>query len=294
VLHQTGGVFDPYYLTIARSTTTATTVALWAKVFRKPAADSKAPTTSFEKAPPSLVGPFPLRLIAVGADDQTPVDLLRYEWRVDGGAWSEGSFARDRQLQLDGGQHQVEARAVDLNGNADAKPASAALAVDALAPKLQLTEAPPEKLAADKATLAWTVSDDYAAVDAIEVKLIVKHEDPQTGKSTAFIDGGFVAGALSQELKGLTNGKYTASLVARDQVGNVSAPVQASFAVEGQKDGAPGPQTGALADGAGGNEVSVAGGCACRVGVTPGGSSVEAALGLLALALLLHARRRRA
>lgn len=286
VLHRTGGAFDPYYLTMARSSTTKDHVTVWGKAFRKPGSDGAAPETTLESAPAALVKPGKLRLVASGSDDKTPADLLRYQFRVDGGPWSAVGFARDHTAQLKDGAHTVEARAVDLSGNNDATPASASFTVDGVLPTVTITSAPTAAIQATSVDIGWSASDDRTAAADLEVKLVCKHTAPGGGQETLFLDAGFVAGQTQQQLVGLTNGDYTVTVVARDQAGNLSSPAQVSFTVSGQTSGVPGPQITPEGEAVAGADE---GGCSIGGAAAPGPTGWALAL----LALLGTIRRRR-
>jgi len=127
VLHESGGLLDPYYLDLTRGVTDAEHVYLYASVFRRPDWDVTPPQTSL--APGGAVAAH-LRLVATGQDSGTPSGLLRYRWRVDGGAWSAASFAPSHSATLAPGPHVIEVVALDLNGNVDPSPARLELDVD--------------------------------------------------------------------------------------------------------------------------------------------------------------------
>jgi hypothetical protein len=280
VLHRTGGVFDPYYLTMTRSSTTQDHVTVWGKAFQKPASDSTAPETKLENAPDALVKPGKLRLVAGGSDGKTPADLLRYQFRMDGGPWSAVGFARDHTVQLKDGAHKVEARAVDLSGNKDPTPASASFIVDGVQPTVTIDSAPTGAVQAASVEIGWSASDDRTAAADLEVKLVCKHTAPGGGQETLFLDAGFVAGQTQQQLVSLTNGDYTVTVVARDQAGNLSKPAQVSFTVSGQTSGVPGPQPTPQGEAGPGAEE---GGCSVGAAAAPRATGwvILALLGLL-------------
>jgi hypothetical protein len=128
VLHESGGLLDAYYLDLSRASTDVEHIHLFASVFRVPDHDAAPPTTSL--LPPSGPATAHLRLVATGRDDRTPTGLLRYRWRVDGGAWGAPSHAPTFGVTLDPGDHVVEVAAMDLNDNADPTPARLQLTLD--------------------------------------------------------------------------------------------------------------------------------------------------------------------
>ncbi len=123
VLHESGGLLDPYFLYLARGETTADELTLFASLFRRPDWDEAAPATRLTGALPQLTGDATVVLRAEGSDDRTPAELLRFRWRVNGGAWSEPGYAPTRTLALAEGTNRVEVAALDQNGNADETPA---------------------------------------------------------------------------------------------------------------------------------------------------------------------------
>jgi len=124
-------LLEPYLLYIARAETIAEHVLLYVNLHRRAAYDDRAPQTSVLRPPPARTAQQLLQIAASGEDDETPTALLRYVWRIDGGSWSEPSYAPKRQLELPSGDHAIDVAAVDLHGNIDASPIRVAVTVAA-------------------------------------------------------------------------------------------------------------------------------------------------------------------
>lgn len=118
LLHESGGLLDPYYLFLSRGATSGEHVYLYASVFARPAHDATPPSTAVASSGHN-------RWVATGTDDRTPAGLLRYRWRVDSGPWTAASYAPTFGADLQAGSHVVEVVAVDLNGNVDPSAARA-------------------------------------------------------------------------------------------------------------------------------------------------------------------------
>jgi hypothetical protein len=130
VLHQSGGLLDPFFLNLHRAVTSTEHLSLYASLFRRPDFDQQPPSVSFAAAPPARTAEPAVTLQATGSDDRTPVGLLRYRFRLDGGAWSAPRYSPLLRLELEEGEHSVELQSIDLNDNASARPASARITMD--------------------------------------------------------------------------------------------------------------------------------------------------------------------
>jgi signal transduction histidine kinase/ActR/RegA family two-component response regulator len=70
----------------------------------------------------SLTGSIHVALSGMDRWKQTEEGQLQYSWRLDGGEWSEFAEAEEARLEgLSGGQHQLEVRSMDRNGNVEAE-----------------------------------------------------------------------------------------------------------------------------------------------------------------------------
>ena len=105
--------------------------------------DGKAGTfTPDNVGPETVIQPAPEKVSSVGNillkwsgrdrwDDTSPRNL-RYQWRMNGGAWSSWSSWSDYTFtELASGRHTVEVRAVDRDGNVEPTPAVHAFVVEA-------------------------------------------------------------------------------------------------------------------------------------------------------------------
>ncbi len=96
------------------------------------ALDTTSPDTQITSGPSpnSIVCSLPVTFTFTGGDDSTPVSLLTYAYRVDGGAWSDFSASTTASItELTSGPHTFEVRAKDVSGNEDDTPAARSFVV---------------------------------------------------------------------------------------------------------------------------------------------------------------------
>ena len=96
-------------------------------------ADRNPPQTRLEPAPVevSARGNILLRWSGLDRWSYTPVDELRYQWRLDGARWSAWSRRQDHTLvALHDGEYRFEVRAMDREGNIEEIPPSHVFSVD--------------------------------------------------------------------------------------------------------------------------------------------------------------------
>lgn len=222
------GLFQDLYFYVARAETTAEHVLLYAKVGQQPEKDDEAPETELVEAPNGWAA-AKVRAVASGADDLTPAPLLRYSWRADQGAWTEPELAASREFQLPSGAHTIEVVAVDLNGNRDPTPAMVLFQVDAVAPEIAITRAPPDKLDEPAFAVDFRLSDDRTPVGELIVHVRIERQlEPGAPEDLNVIEDELV-GRTRLDLFPLGPGVHTLSLVAEDAVGNRSPPAEATF-----------------------------------------------------------------
>jgi hypothetical protein len=141
-------------------------------------------------------------------DNLTAIEDLTFAWRVDGGPWSDFSYAW--RITLSGlfeGPHVLEARAGDPAGNAS-PPASIRFTVDRTPPTTRVNSVTRD-LAAGKATAA------FSATDALL---------PDGLRFSWRVDGGAwstFAAVTQAQLTGLSPGPHTFEVRARDAAGNI-------------------------------------------------------------------------
>jgi hypothetical protein len=303
VMRQSGGIFDPYLVYLARGVTASDYASLYIRVYKQPASDASAPSTTLTDKPAALVAPQIFRLVASGSDAETPGPLLRYSWRVDGGSWSTPAYSRAKTLAIADGKHTVEVRAVDLSGKSDLTPAAVSFVCDGIRPTLTLTP-PPAQVSGATASASYSASDDRTPASAIEVSVKLEHRAGPTAAYATLRDEPFAKATGSVALSALASGEYRLTLVAKDDVGNLSDPAVATFSVTG---GAPAPAPGATTPPSGsdpwGTPVEESPDAKHGAGTFEGGcnlaprlAATELALGLLALlglaVLLVRARGR--
>ena len=94
--------------------------------------DNTPPDTQITGGPTGQISVTDVTFTFTGTDNLTPVDILRFAWRLDGGAWSEFQTATTASVtNLAPGPHTFEVKARDLAGNEDPTPAQATFTVGA-------------------------------------------------------------------------------------------------------------------------------------------------------------------
>ncbi|MCA9669712.1 MAG: hypothetical protein KC503_29160 [Myxococcales bacterium] len=305
------GPLSTFYLYLSRATSDAQWATLFGKLIKRAPGDKTPPlvafktsanTTSSERsaasnddvdapkaAPDNVLGTPVGGIVTINAkatDGDTPDDLLRYAFRVDGGEWSAATHSATLRTVLDDGTHTVEVRVTDLSGNvAPAK--SLDVLVDTIGPDVSLL-APPSGRIDDPDALRSNiaVSDNTTPRDEIEIKIQLRHVD-----SGELVDDTPFAAKLEAlpALRLPRTGDYELLVFARDRVGNLGQPARSTFSYHGP----PSEPATAGAGGGGADDVGatqLVGGCA--LASAPAGAPSAAlwiVLGLLALVV----RRRR-
>jgi len=225
VFHQSGDILGDYYLTLADTRTTADYIYLYGTLVQRPHNDTKPPETHLVQRPRQWGGAA-VNLAADAQDDQTPHELLRYRWRVDGGPWTAPSLDARYTARLDSGSHTVEVAAVDLNDNIDPTPATITFSVDAQAPTLEVTLPPPRMVTVHGVAIGFKVTDNLTPVKEIKVHATIERD--RTGEQPSSKVGTFT-GISKLQLDVLRSGRYHVSLTAEDNAGNQSVPSSVDF-----------------------------------------------------------------
>ncbi len=150
-----------------------------------------------------------ITVFAVAEDNLADPGDLTFAWRVDGGPWSDFSYATKITLfSLFEGAHTLEAKAADPAGNISA-PAALAFVVDRTPPQTRV-----ERISRDPATGA--VRATFAGTDNLPA--------PNQLSFSWRVDGGawspFSPGTEAT-LTGLTGGTHRFEVRARDAAGNI-------------------------------------------------------------------------
>ena len=187
------------------------------------AVDQQAPETQLVAAPTPMVGPQVVTIDVVGSDNQTPVALLRYRHRLDGGAWSDPVYSRRVDVVADAGIHRVEIASVDQNGNVDSTPVQVQFQVDDSLPELQVRE--PDALIDDgKVEVGFSARDAITPPERLEymVELLVL---PEGGDRAAesLETREYRRGVNRAEFEVSDNGTYRIRITVRDEAGNVTS-----------------------------------------------------------------------
>lgn len=294
-LNEPDSAFSGLYLYVDHALTTEQHILLYLRAFAKPASDISGPQTSWASDPPVAARPESLRLVAVGKDDLVPAPLLRFQWRIDGGAWLPTAPQYDRVLKTTGegaptlsdGNHVFEARAIDLHNNPDAKPVKANILIDSVAPIVAIDGTP--VISAGRLKARFVVRDNVTKAAKIELSAQVERD------GAAVVDRPYTPGltALDEEMP--STGPYQLTVIARDEAGNVSAPQTVSFDDAGSG-AAIGGAPATLGTGSSAESGAVIEGVACQLNAANHAPAARLPLLWLlgpALVLLLRRRRRR-
>jgi CSLREA domain-containing protein len=181
-------------------------VHTWTVSAAPPGPDSTAPNTTLVDGPSDPTTSRSATFRFRGSDNTTPGPDLRYECRLDGGAWALcSSPATYSGLTL--GDHTFAVRALDIQGNPDPTPASHAWTIDAEPPDVT----PPN-----------TRID--SAPDLLTVQTGASFEFSSTEEGSTFecsLDGAtFAACATPRGYSSLAVGEHTFRVRAVDAAGN--------------------------------------------------------------------------
>ncbi len=200
-------------------------------MYRPDPTDRAAPDTGLVN-PPMLVSPAMAVFEAIGTDNTTPRELMRYRVRLDGvQVGDEPSFSSAIRVSAADGNHLLEVAAVDLSGNQDPTPWVHSFVVDGVPPTLELSRAPADVLDANTAEFAWQVKDDRTFENRLETRWELRKIGDGAARGEVVAAEGFAVGRLEVTLPSLeSNGIYVMQIVARDEAGNVTS-VEQGFAV---------------------------------------------------------------
>lgn len=175
--------------------------------------DTQAPETSMDSAPSGVVASTVAAISFSGTDAS---GILRYECKLDGGAWATCSSPRNLS-GLAEGAHTFSVRAVDAAGQTDASPAQASWTVDTIAPDTAIDLGPTGYVASADAAFSFSGSD-AGGIAGYECRL----------------DGGAWAACVSPlNLVGLAEGAHTLAARAVDQAGNIDpTPVERAWTID--------------------------------------------------------------
>jgi len=148
-----------------------------------------------------------------GIDDVTLPANLRFEYNLDGAAFSAPTYATSNNFSgLAEGSHTVAVAAIDEAGNVDPTPATATFTVDLTAPDTQILTGPAEGSTVSAASAVFTI----AGTDNLT--------PPAQLAFSYSVDGGSYSGtATTISLTSLANGAHTLQVRATDLAGNVDA-----------------------------------------------------------------------
>jgi len=189
--------------------------------------DTQAPDTVFQKTPGKLVRAGLARFTVGGTDDQTPPELLRYEWQVDDGALSVRGFQKVISAPVTtAGSHTFRVRAVDLADKPSSGFQTYTFELDPVPPTLTILEQPEVALRATSATIKLRGTDDRSPPNLLSYAYRVESREP----------GGEMKLIASAEPSGLENGVaeikldkisadslYEVSVLLYDEAGNVTS-----------------------------------------------------------------------
>ena len=189
--------------------------------------DTQAPDTMFQKTPGKLVRAGLARFTVGGTDDQTPPELLRYEWQVDDGALSAPSFQKVISAPVTtSGSHTFRVRAIDLADKPSTGFQTYTFDLDPVPPVLTILEQPEVALRATSATIKLSGTDDRSAPNLLSFAYRVEAREP----------GGEMKLIASAEPSGLENGVgeikiekivtdtlYDVTVLLFDEAGNVTS-----------------------------------------------------------------------
>ena len=185
--------------------------------------DNTAPDTKIKGDMPMLVGPGVLRITAGGQDDKTPSALMRYQARIDRGAWSKPAYGGRLQLAVSGGAHTVEVAAVDQNGNVDSTPATYTIMVDDVVPKLSFWGAPDPVVADDQVTVHFDGSDDRTAADKLIFVAQLFRNNPADGTTDLVQHQTLSPGVREATFPLMQEGVFRIRVTVKDGAGNVTS-----------------------------------------------------------------------
>ncbi len=172
-------------------------------------------------------------------DDQTPAELARFVYRIDGEPESEPTYLRRIKLPITtSGNHTVEIVALDMAGNRS-EPQRYELEVDASPPTVALKEIPGPILEGTFAKITFNGSDDRSGPQQLSYRwtVVEKLPDGQSRDKDVRDWGPLADLSLSNLIDGAV---YEINVSVRDEAGNL-ASTQGAFAVTTQSGCRQGP-----------------------------------------------------
>ncbi len=224
--------FDAYLVDLKAIRIRDGFLGAYADVYEPQETDDRiSPETALVEGPGGLVGPQMVTVYVAGQDNETPASLMRYSYRVDGGAWSEPSFGRRIDTASTSGVHRVEVVAVDLQGNSDESPLFLEFEVDADPPAVQIVRRPPQLVDGDVAQVTFHGIDGRTPAAGLSFQVQLFRVPDGGGVPEVIETRPYLVNVDRARFEGLENGVYRIRVTARDEAGNVSSE-DAGFAVE--------------------------------------------------------------
>jgi len=221
----TGPVFNvaDYYLLLRQVRTTDSHLVAHADLFRAPAEDWNAPTTSLVGRPGALANPRTAVFRAAGADQEIPAELIRYRVTVNG-AVREPTWVKQFTVGEVGVSafYNVAVAAVDLHGNEDPTPELATVQVDGVAPHVKILGDRHREMTETSLHLEWSMSDDLSDVTTMPVRVAVYRVDDRSDWTAAELDQEheLARGTTSIDLELGAETLYRIEVTAADEAGN--------------------------------------------------------------------------
>ena len=188
----------------------------------KTTGDTTPPTTSITNGPANgaTVCGSGVTLTVTGTDNQTPTGSLRYEYKLDGGAFT--APAANTAITLTGltdGPHTIAVRAVDQAGNVDPNPPVRSFTISTAPPTISAVTA---AATGTGATITWTT--DKAATSQGQYRV-----QGTTAWTSTTLDSTPVT-SHSVTLGGLTPGRtYQYQVLSNDSCGDAATSPIGTF-----------------------------------------------------------------
>ncbi|MBW2733056.1 MAG: hypothetical protein JRH20_11750 [Deltaproteobacteria bacterium] len=190
------------------------------------------PETILREGPPgNVVGPRVMRLLVGGQDNATPSVLLRYQSRINDGAWTEPCYGGRVDVVISEDVYSVEVAAVDQDGNVDPTPLSLRLTVDATLPTLEVNRRPSTLEDSRDVGVVFTASDDRTPWHSLVLTAQLHHVPDGGGMPELVNEQVLPAGSTEAHFTGLARGIYKIRVIVSDEVGNVTS-ADVGFVVE--------------------------------------------------------------